>query len=365
MSLIPSFQIGDPNQTRRLGFVGFIKIANVERLVTNLCTIWVGSFRLHANIARFQRKPLNQNTSQTSKKQVNKHCQGEVLMEKVFNWYAGSFASAVKKGTNLHYEEVESKPALVLDDSCLNQSDVSTTLMGKVKEKFMANTSVVSWFSHLQQAMNTVFFKERVTWLDIKDQEEFCFHSKRVCVLTKLAETIFESFKIVVQGKVFWVRAKEACGWTPDFVEEDENESVYDDVVSEERAHEASEGLHKPKLLVGDSDVEEVSETIFEKFHSQTPNEDGLMLNINNEDENRPNYVQEEIISSSAKNKNTSNIWNEEIGKSVCSDHFKSNELLRSRGSILQVMEDMVKVGQTMGYNMEGHINNIEEIIKS
>ncbi|GJX87320.1 ribonuclease H-like domain-containing protein [Tanacetum coccineum] len=133
MSLIPSFQIGDPNQTRRLGFVGFIKIANVERLVTNLCTIWVGSFRLHANIARFQRKPLNQNTSQTSKKQVNKHCQGEVLMEKVFNWYAGSFASAVKKGTNLHYEEWISKTRLVLDDSCLNQSDVSTTLMGKKK----------------------------------------------------------------------------------------------------------------------------------------------------------------------------------------------------------------------------------------
>ncbi|GKC19659.1 hypothetical protein Tco_1021809 [Tanacetum coccineum] len=195
---------------------------------------------------------------------------------------------------------------------------------------------------------------------------EFCFHTKRVCVLTKLAETIFESFKIVVQGKVFWVRAKEACGWTPDFVEEDENESVYDDVVSEEGAHEASEGLHKPKSLVGDSDVEEVSETIFEKFHSQTPNEDGCNVEqkrtqsddpfniydilkkkkdstkvgsssdsnlkfppgfthlfvvedksndmnvLGDEDENRPNYVQEEIIASSAKKKNTSNIWNEE-----------------------------------------------------
>nr|GFD29791.1 hypothetical protein [Tanacetum cinerariifolium] len=37
-----------------------------------------------------------------------------------------------------------------------------------------------------------------------------------------------------------------------------ENESTYDDVVSEEGAREASEGLHKPKSLVGDSDVEEV-----------------------------------------------------------------------------------------------------------
>ncbi|GJW70810.1 nucleotide-binding alpha-beta plait domain-containing protein, partial [Tanacetum coccineum] len=346
---------------KRFGFVRFIKIVNVERLVTNLCTIWVRSFRLHPNIAS-------------------------------------------KKGTNVHYEEVESKPALVIDDSCLNQSDVSTTLMGKVKvfsslsnlkpvlandgfddiklkyigglwvliefhanktkEKFMANTSTVSWFSHLQQAMNNVFIDERVTWLDI-------------------------------EGKVFWVRAKEACGWTPDFVEEDEIESVYDDVVSEEGAHKASEGLHKPKSLVGDSDVEEDSETIFEKFHSQTPNEDGYSTKVGSssvsnlkfqqgftpsfvaedksndtnvlgdEDENRPNYVQEETISSSAKKKNTSNIWNEEIDKSVCSDHFKSNKLLRSGGSILQVIEDMVKVGQTMGYNMKGCINNIEEIIES
>ncbi|GJU65726.1 hypothetical protein Tco_1247561 [Tanacetum coccineum] len=34
-------------------------------------------------------------------------------------------------------------------------------------------------------------------------------------------------------------------------------------------------------------------------------------------------------------------------------------------GSILQVMEELVKVGHTMGYNMEGCIKNIEEIIDS
>ncbi|GJT01660.1 hypothetical protein Tco_0822829, partial [Tanacetum coccineum] len=150
---------------KRFGFVRFIKVANVQWLVTNLCTIWVGSFRLQANVAR-------------------------------------------KKGINIHHEEVESKPALVLDDSCLNIYDLSTTLMGKVKvfnslsnlklvltnegfayiklkyvgglwvliefhanlskEKFMANTSVVSWFSHLQQASNNVFTDKRITWLDIE-----------------------------------------------------------------------------------------------------------------------------------------------------------------------------------------------------
>ncbi|GJT16199.1 nucleotide-binding alpha-beta plait domain-containing protein [Tanacetum coccineum] len=273
---------------------------------------------------------------------MNSHVQGEVPKENMFAQNSGSFARAVKKGINIHQEEVESKPALVLDDSCLNIYDLSTALMGKVKvfnslsnlklvltnegfadiklkymgglwvliefhansskEKFMANTSVVSWFSHLQQASNNVFTDERITWLDIEgvplkawtnntfkriaskwgellydeDQEEFCFHSKRICILTKYADTILESFKIIIRGKVFWIRAKEAGGWTPDFVEEDEDESVYDDVVSNEGNLEANEGQNNPNSLGSESDVEEVSETIFEKVNSQTPNKDGL-----------------------------------------------------------------------------------------
>ncbi|GJU87389.1 hypothetical protein Tco_1294935 [Tanacetum coccineum] len=34
-------------------------------------------------------------------------------------------------------------------------------------------------------------------------------------------------------------------------------------------------------------------------------------------------------------------------------------------GSILEVMDDLVKVGQTMGYKMDGCLKNIEEIIGS
>ncbi|GJZ24482.1 nucleotide-binding alpha-beta plait domain-containing protein [Tanacetum coccineum] len=111
---------------KRYGFVRFIKADNVERLVSNLCTIWVGKFRLHANIARFQRKPLNRNSSQTYKIQTNKHGQKDVSIMKAANGFVGSFAHAVKKRTKSHYEEVESQRALVLDESCLNQSDMST-----------------------------------------------------------------------------------------------------------------------------------------------------------------------------------------------------------------------------------------------
>ncbi|GKD91635.1 nucleotide-binding alpha-beta plait domain-containing protein, partial [Tanacetum coccineum] len=45
---------------KRFGFVRFINVFNVDRLVNNLCTIWVSRFKLYANLARFLRAPLNE-----------------------------------------------------------------------------------------------------------------------------------------------------------------------------------------------------------------------------------------------------------------------------------------------------------------
>ncbi|GJT89709.1 hypothetical protein Tco_1078554 [Tanacetum coccineum] len=41
---------------KRFDFVRFIKVDNIDRLVANLCTIWIGRFHLHANVARFHRE---------------------------------------------------------------------------------------------------------------------------------------------------------------------------------------------------------------------------------------------------------------------------------------------------------------------
>ena len=50
--------------------------------------------------------------------------------------------------------------------------------------------------------------------------------------------------------------------------------------------------------------------------------------------------------------------------ESVGSGYFKTNEVPRTGGSLLMMMDELIKVGQTMGYNMEGCMKNIEEIIK-
>ncbi|GKA43439.1 nucleotide-binding alpha-beta plait domain-containing protein, partial [Tanacetum coccineum] len=50
---------------KKFGFVRFIKVFDVERLVNNLCTVWIGRHRIHANVAKFHR-PTGLNRSKLS-----------------------------------------------------------------------------------------------------------------------------------------------------------------------------------------------------------------------------------------------------------------------------------------------------------
>nr|GFB02934.1 RNA-directed DNA polymerase, eukaryota [Tanacetum cinerariifolium] len=101
--------------------------------------------------------------------------------------------------------------------------------------------------------------------LDIEDNVESSFGRKRLCIKTKQPVSILESFKIIFKGKVLLVRAKELFTWNPTFLAH--KEMVY---ASED------ESVHSPKKIPAhspfseevsdddsESDVEEVSETIF------------------------------------------------------------------------------------------------------
>ncbi|GJX38731.1 RNA-directed DNA polymerase, eukaryota [Tanacetum coccineum] len=65
---------------------------------------------------------------------------------------------------------------------------------------------------------------------------------------------------------------------------------------------------------------------------------------------------------SSVKGNGSKASYKEDANVSACSGHFKSVGTLKTSGSMLQVIEDLIKVGQTMGYKMEGCINDIEEM---
>ncbi|GKD59004.1 nucleotide-binding alpha-beta plait domain-containing protein, partial [Tanacetum coccineum] len=408
--------------------------------------------RIHANVSRFQRQPVNNGGNQfkNSKGEIRNNIEN-FHNENRYNGTSNSYAHAVKSGTQSVEVELGNIPALILDDTCVNHHDFSHSLMGKVKEfaslsnlrmvlenesfdniviKYMGgywvmlefqseetnqtfkdNAGVGTWFSQLLNASTKFINDGRVTWVEIEgvplklwsentfnriaskwgvllnvdDQEEGCLHRKRLCINTMIVTNIYEAFKIIYHGKTYWIRAKEVPGWVPNFLEDEEEETNSDEDIKE--------GDSKSD---GDNDVEEVPETKFEEELQQAnAKEDSVgkknsmsqdpfniyeLLNKKQGDnkerpcaedslkyppgftpidvtegqfkkdegskkedgECSPNIHTEEKVSG-AKEKSTNSSLKEDVAESVCSGHFKKSEVPRTGGSILQLMEDLVK----------------------
>ncbi|GJU19175.1 hypothetical protein Tco_1152517 [Tanacetum coccineum] len=214
-------------------------------------------------------------------------------------------------------------------------------------------------------------------------------------------------------GKVYWIRANEVPGWVPDFMDDSEEEFDTDGDTN-------SEGpIGEDDYKCGnESKVEVVPETKFEEeldgpvveevssgqnnYHSGDPFNLYDLLNkkktkddkgdksdnsikyppgftpVNMTDGNEKKDEESNkdsgdfIQSKEGEEANVVTIQNgskkriiDDTMESVCSGHFKKSEVPRTGGSILNLMDELVKVGQTMGYNMEGCMKNMEEIIES
>ncbi|GJU23903.1 RNA-directed DNA polymerase, eukaryota [Tanacetum coccineum] len=203
-----------------------------------------------------------------------------------------SFVNVVKSIYKSGTVDCEANPAIVLDDDCLNSKDLTNSLLGRVKEfASLSNLKTVltnEGFVDISLKQASIEFNpdDRVVWvevegvpfkfwsentfkrlaakwgelLDVDDQEERCFHSKRLCLYTKFHMNIFENFKMIFRGKVFWVRAKEVPGWVLELLEEFEEEDQSDDGFME--------GDNKAQYVgsSGDnSDMAEVPETNFDE----------------------------------------------------------------------------------------------------
>nr|GEY07350.1 RNA-directed DNA polymerase, eukaryota, reverse transcriptase zinc-binding domain protein [Tanacetum cinerariifolium] len=155
-----------------------------------------------------------------------------------------SYVHAVKVKTMFRALECDSKPSIVLDDECLISKDLSKALLGR------ENIGVGSSFSVLKQASSYFIPEGRIVWveiegipfklwsnntfkwiaakwgelLDVDDQEEEGFHSKRLCIYSKSGTNIYENFKVIFRGKVFLIRAKEVPGWVPEFVDDSDDD---------------------------------------------------------------------------------------------------------------------------------------------
>ncbi|GKA23040.1 zf-CCHC domain-containing protein [Tanacetum coccineum] len=232
---------------KRFAFVRFINVLNLDRLIENLKTIWIGRFHLSANTARFERPKAS--TFQKEKPVPSGNVTG--------------FKQSIVQNQGGPKESYSSilKPSLVLDDSCLVNRDLTNCVMGEVlqfssinnlqvllsnegfhntrvvylgglwvmielkssksKSKFMEHVGVASWFRRLCNAQSDFAAKERIVWVDIEgvplnawtrstfqkisskwgelveleDGYDDLFARKRICIKTSQTENILESFE--------------------------------------------------------------------------------------------------------------------------------------------------------------------------
>ncbi|GJX03927.1 RNA-directed DNA polymerase, eukaryota [Tanacetum coccineum] len=468
---------------KRFGFVKFINVFSVERLVNNLCTLWSGKFRLHANISRFQRSPVNANVSTPSGGNVNK--EDKVLFTRnhkplnqsrnssqlpnpgMIYAHTGPYASVVKEGHN-------SLPALVLDESCVVSRDLDFFVMGEAKnflsipnlynllsnegfhnvklsylggfwvmielesinskDKFLKHSGVASWFTNLCNAQSDFVSRNRIVWVDIEGvpihawsratfnkigskwgevmEIEECkddlFARKRICIKTSQEDNILERFKIIVKGKVFVIRAKELFVWSPDF--KVDNEAIFfsdaesskssgigkgdnidkgmesdGEVVSDTYYGENTGNLNKeqeqvnsPNMVAPSTDPFNIYETLrnhkSEKvLHNETepsipfppgftPRNETLNLDDQSANDKCPNSSQRQSV---GLNSRVMEDIHQDVDQIFSGNNSTGSKerVSRKGGSILEVLDDMVKVGQAMGYDMDGCLKDMEKII--
>nr|GEW28691.1 nucleotide-binding alpha-beta plait domain-containing protein [Tanacetum cinerariifolium] len=166
----------------------------------------------------------------------------------------------------------------------------------------------------------------------------------------------------------FWIRAKEAPGWVPDFIEENDDEEHNDD---------GGFNVHESGSCAGDSDVEGVLETIFEESgqkennldeehtdkkenHSRDPFSIYKLLkkkkdNVEKENNSKHSMKYPPEVNNTFSGNCPKQNSNEDVSNSVCSGHFKTSMVPRTGGSFMSLMDELVKI------EMEGFSKVVED----
>nr|GEV78219.1 RNA-directed DNA polymerase, eukaryota [Tanacetum cinerariifolium] len=325
---------------RRFAFVRFIRVVDLVRLIGNLCTLWVGRFHLHANAVRYERPYL----------------------QAPIGHVASSFSS----------------PTLVLDDSCIIERGLSRHAMGRVKDlnsipnlqsiltkegfsevkfsylggmwvlleldtvaikkKLLQHTRVNSWFLALQDATHDFVSEERVFWVDI---EGIPLNDFKHSEYTSNDESPLGTKSKLVDQQVS----------DDELVGESDDEGVLETLFGDKPYSPYNVVEEDPSLSHPSGFTPEVSQQA--NNHNSIPQKENSTDPVcvkeftTNVHSKVMNFSQETHVKESS-----GGIYSSKQPHNVCKG-----------GSILEVLDDMIRVGHSMGYDMEGCSKDIEHII--
>ncbi|GJX95487.1 RNA-directed DNA polymerase, eukaryota [Tanacetum coccineum] len=304
---------------KRFAFVHFVRVEDIDRLVGNLYNIWIGRLHLHANVVRFERarKPYN----------------------------SKGFAH-----TNVHAPSGPYATADEVQDFVRDEHVVWVDIEG-IRLNVWSRETILKIGKKWGETM------------DIEDNLDSSFAQKRLCIKTKQADNILEKFKVIFKGKVFMARAKELFAWTPIFLEH--KKSLY---TSDDESLQADDPFsiydvlkRHPTSGARDSSSSFSHLPCFTPEELETRKENShVEAAINNEVEKVPTpLVNAKVMNNSQEVQENVDVMNNSNGESA----YQNDHNVHSGGFILGLMEDMIRVGQSMGYTMEWCMKDIEHII--
>nr|GEZ33396.1 RNA-directed DNA polymerase, eukaryota, reverse transcriptase zinc-binding domain protein [Tanacetum cinerariifolium] len=382
---------------KRFGFIRFIKVADVDRLIKNLCTIWIGKFKLHANFTRFNRLPLNKGIQYVAPTAKVRIPSVQTFNRGGAHGTSNSYIQAFKTGSSYKAVVEESKPSMVLDHSCYNNFDSSLSLVGKLKDigslpnikKILEEEGFVDiticymggfWvlFQFISQAWLGLILKEFlfVFGLGIR-LIKFPLNGVLCCMKRRKMILIFTGSVCVSKLPLAITE------WAPKFSDNQDvfsdsdvsSEDVNDDALSEngkEDSHSEADIIHETVFEEGEvksSDIKEKSNEVQQEAQSEDPfkiydllKSKHPVFNVARQSEDEPMYppgftpcdnsanidssfygAKIHQKESSKKENGSKTCFKKDVNASVCSGHFKKVGSPKSGGSILQQIEDLIK----------------------
>nr|GEW93517.1 RNA-directed DNA polymerase, eukaryota [Tanacetum cinerariifolium] len=323
--------------------------------------------------ARFQRKPLNE--MNTSAKTMGKNNRGGDKSSRSFGGAMGSgnsYINVLKSSNGVGHLESHC-PDIVLNDDCVISKELSYSLMGTVKEFALLTNLKTTLLNEGFVDLSVRYLGELWVLLEFsssKTKEAFCVNVGVSSCFSKIRQASLDIIpdgrivwvEIIFRGKIFWIHGKEVPGWVPGLIEESEEEEQ-----SDVGSLEGDNKMKEDDLCGDNMDMVDVPETVFDESNGQkkdvSQNPFGTNVNSGIGDKSINYNADEGTIGGDGVSVNVNskgdNVDSVSIGR------FKKSETPRSGGSFLCLMEEVVKVGQTMGYNMEGVVNNLSDIIES
>ncbi|GKE62753.1 RNA-directed DNA polymerase, eukaryota [Tanacetum coccineum] len=234
----------------------------------------------------------------------------------------------------------------------------------------MKHIGVASWFNRLCNAQSDFVSKERIIWVDI---EGVPLHAWSRNTFYKIRSKWGEVLELE--------ESKELFVWSPTF--KDVPEVVYcsdDEFITGVDVNNAE--INKQTTLEAESDNEAVSETYFGEHADELGNENDSVQPYNEKEISNDLFNIYDLLKRELRTVGISGMDSGAFRTlQGCSDvilkdaqkideHFstkvRGNGVKHKEGgSILEILDEMIKVGQTMGFSMDGCTKDMEKIIRS